>query len=414
MQISKALVNNVGKKKIDAFLLANECFVTEEQKGKEIEYVLQDFLDSGELNLEKLNNFLFQELCYGMHRMANVYSLNSIRHAKYGKDWLEKLAFKYTIDSLNFNKIVQVNPNREKNEKIAAVEAVLDDQDKMHKIKILFVKQIDVIKDGGISPTYSYIPVEVDIDKMILVIKARPRKRCYDERHKPNMLMEHFCNDVISLMNIDIKDFEDEHKEQLYQVSKWMVHTICKKIPANKDIAKMDDSIRDFIKQINHKMCLEHKENGIFSTCVLNVENEVKKVLQHAVISDYFYDKNEGQIFGLGIEAILTYIRFNDKKNTTVRLMGENRRKHIFNSDSFMGLRNAIEEVESVDALGIAYNKVGMIIKLKYDATDNKFLRVLFYDEYDYTDFEKIWRIYNLDELDIIQETERVCEAKLS
>ena len=411
MQISKALINNVGKKKIDTFLLANECFLTEDQKGKDIEYILQDFLDSEQLKLEKLNNFLFQELFYGMHRETRIYSLNSFRYAKYGRDWVEKLVAKYNVDSLNFNKIVQTNPNREENEKIVAIETVLDDQDKVNKIKILFVKQIDLIKDGGVSPTYSYIPVEIDTDKMILVVKARSRKRCFDERHKHNMLMEYFCNEIINLMNIDINVFEDKHKEQLYQVSKEMVHNICEGIPGNKDIAAMDDSIEGFITQFNEKIYLEHKENGVFDTNVLNIENEIKKVLQHAIISDYFYDKSENQIFELGIEAILTYIRFNDKKNTTVRLMGENRRKHIFNSDSFMGLRNAIEEVESVEALGIAYNKAGAIIKLKYDATDNRFLRVLFYDEYDYTDFEKMWRIYNLDESDIVQEIDRVRQA---
>ena len=78
-----------------------------------------------------------------------------------------------------------------------------------------------------------------------------------------------------------------------------------------------------------------------------------------------------------------------------------------------MGLRNAIEDVETVEALGIAYKKNGLIIKLKYDATDGRFLRVLFYDEYDYNDFEKVWRIYNLDESDIVQQVTELCQKNL-
>lgn len=413
MQISGALINNIGKKKIDAFLLENNCILGEEQKGKEIEYILEDFLESGALKQEELNRFLFQELFYGMHRTVNIYHLQSVRCAKYSNDWLEKLSSKYGIESLNFNRVLQTNPNRGDSEKIVAIETEVGEQDKVNKIKILFVKQIDLIKNGSISPTYSYIPIEVDFDKMILVIKARPRRRCYDEKHKPNMLMEHFCNDILNLMNTEIEEFEEKHKENLYRMSKGMVHEICERIPANKDIKKMDEGIKKFIEQVNGYLNLENMEDGVFDVSVLNIEKEINKLLQHVVIADYFYDRDENKIFDLGIESILTYIRFNDKKNTTVRLMGENRSKHIFNSDSFMGLRNAIEDVETVEALGIAYKKIGVIIKLKYDATDGRFLRVLFYDEYDYNDFEKVWRIYNLDESDIVQQVTELCQENL-
>lgn len=422
INVSPAITNNIDSRRLKKFLIKKNCIQTEEEQGMEEQIWISNLINNKKIDIQDLNNFLFDEIFYGMHRLINIYKIKSLRKVKFLRDWMNNLFNEYNIYKLDYNNIVERSGKGTDDEKILAVKVEYNENNELVNLRIIFEKSITLKGTNGNLTAYSYIPVEINFDEKLLIVKARYRHNISNEFDKPKALMKSIYEEIVSSMNIEIIPFMQKHREALYNMSKGLVEELFKKIPAFKDILQTDEKINDFIGEIIEVLSLDNINSELYqrdknaNTTIVDFRNELTKLIQQFILSDYFFNRDEDNIWHIGITAIITCIRFNDTKNATARLNGENRTKHIFNSKSFMGLRNSIDSVKVVESLDIAYRKNSETMHVKYDARDEECLSVLFksYKPYESIDFYKMWEMYTEYESNFIKQPTGLSEENFS
>jgi hypothetical protein len=376
------------------------CEYTEEEAGMEINFWISKMIEENRLQSSVLDEFLLEELFFGMHRAIDIYKIIGIRRLQNIDTWKTNLFATFGITEVPFNRIIETGVNRDDSEKIAAVDYIENEQGDIEKLRILFIENTGMLHTTGLSYTYSYIPVEIDFNLRIMIIKARPRQKIISG-HKPYEFQDKIYKDLVRQMNIEINPFIIDHQEALYYMSKGILEELLDTIPGYSDFHNMENAIDTFAREIVTNVDLQNIENynGVISMNrgVMDIKGELNKMLQNLAVADYLFNKDEDSIWLTGILTIITCIRFNDSKNATARLSSENRSKHMFNSKAFMDLRNSLEVVKNVHSLSIAYKKPRGIMKVKFDADSNESLSILVlsHRNYNEADFVTIWEMYD-------------------
>lgn len=79
MYVSSSMLDNVDNSQLLRFLKVQGCEYREEECGMEINYWISNMLKDDRLNLDLLNEYLLEELFFGMHRSINIYKINGVR-----------------------------------------------------------------------------------------------------------------------------------------------------------------------------------------------------------------------------------------------------------------------------------------------------------------------------------------------
>lgn len=418
MHVSLSTLDNVDEAQLLKFLKDCGCEYDKEESGMEINHWISKMIKERRVQVSKLNEYLLEEIFFGMHRSMNIYKIGGIRRLQNIDLWKVNFFNTFGIDEIPFNCILETGVNKDDNEKIAAVDYIENEQGDLEKLRILFVESTGKVHASGVSYTYSYIPVEIDFNTKIMIIKARPRQKII-LGNKPQEFQEKVYKCLTSKMKIAITPFYIDHQEALYKMSKRILVELFENIPGYRDIYSVDKAIDRFINEITNNITLQNiemsNENVSINNGVMDIKYELNNMIQNLTVADYLFNKDEDNIWATGISTIITYIRFNDSKNATASLSGENRSKHIFNSKAFMDLRNSLEGVKSVKTLSIAYKKKRGCMKVKYDAELEECLRILVlsYRNYNESDFTTIWEMYNINENRDIAATSRICTEQI-
>ena len=418
MQISKSIVINIGDDVIKAFLkeqkISNEKLVSVQN----IENLISDLINQGLLNLDALENFLFNELMYGKRRYIRVFKLDKIKNIKYKEDWLDGLSKKYNIESLEFNNIISSYVSEDDSSKIAAIHTEYDEKQEIRKISILFVFYIRM-KDSGNS--LCYIPVEFDLVNKLIVVKSWRRQGIYDDdRYKPLYLMDKTILWLEKNLIYSKKPMSDTYKEILYNMTKGLVDELFDKIPSYEDTIKLESDINGFSNSILDKIGLENKvleKDGTYSlpSGIMDIKDELLKLIQRLTVSDYFMNREFSEVWDMGISAIVNSVKFNDKDNVLAVVSGEDKRKPVFCAKSFLVLLKSIEDSKEVDTIWIAFKYDKKTIRINYDASnDDYYLEIgVLSNQRNFTqkEFEYIWEILTRYESDDNTKIEKVDRA---
>lgn len=102
-------------------------------------------------------------------------------------------------------------------------------------------------------------------------------------------------------------------------MSKSFIYGVYSKVPAYNEIKNMDDAIKGFIEETYERLSIwniDESKNGqrTLPKEVFDFNGEIKNVLESLTISDYFFDRNYDEIWEMGLEAVISRIKFNDKK----------------------------------------------------------------------------------------------------
>lgn len=419
MFVSQSILNNLNESNLLSYLEKLGCSYEEDEAGMDLNYWVAKMIEENKVKVEKLNVFLFDELFYGMHRDINVYRFKGSVKFKNPTLWEDMLLKSFDVDTLDYNKILQTSVNRDTNKKIAAVKYQENEQGDIEKIQILFVKNILMNKADGITDVYAYIPVECDVTNKMLIIKGRRRNHVVSG-YRTQELQSEIFEDICSRIELETINFGITHQKTLYKMSTGILDDLLNNITAYNDIPKVEKHIKDLIAGIIENInltnieCSEDKSKKTIPTKVMDIEAEIYKMLQGLTIVDYLFGKDEDNIWDIGINTIMTCIRFNDSKNATARLSSENRKKHIFNSKAFIDLRNSLEMVKNVQSITIATKK-DKIIKAKYSADTEEYLKILVltYPYYKKEDFEILWETYSKYEDGINTQATDVCKTEV-
>lgn len=380
--ISQSIITNVEVSYIQSYLKKKGFTQTDEEKGQELKYWVDNLLKDKKINVEEFEEFLFSELFWGKRKTIHVYKLDKVKNYKYPVDWELPLEEKYNVDSINFSNILGMIPNRDEPRKIVAIRSEENVKGELTRIRLLFACYIQINGDKGYKDSVSYIPVEIDFNKKIMLIKAWTRQQIAHEEHKADNLMEH----IKKLMGIEFKvttrNYMSEHKKILFLMSKSLIYEAYSHVPTYNEINNIEGSIKKFVEETLGGLSLRNvKNNGngqhILTEGVMDFEAEIRNVLEGLAISDYFFDRNFDEIWKMGLEAVVARVKFNDEEKVLTSLSGENTSTPIFCTKTFMSLKNRMEESERIETLWITMDRKRGNLNLKFDASNMEYMEIL-------------------------------------
>lgn len=238
--------------------------------------------------------------------------------------------------------------------------------------------QID--EGQSLKDTASYIPVEIDFQNKIMVIKAWNRNGL-SEDYRPDELMGHIKKTMALSFKVTTGHYGISHKEVLYHMSQGLIDDIYKKIPAFNEIPALEEKVREFEQNVFWSLPLK-QASGVegkvsLNAGVLDFADELYKLIEKLVVSDYFYDMPYEEVWNMGIDTIISRIRFNDVEHVLTSLSGEESEMPVFCTKTFMSLKKSMEDAELVERLWIVKERTRGKLSLKYDATKDEYLGIL-------------------------------------
>lgn len=421
MYVNGSLIRNINENNLISFLKNKGCVKSEGESGKDNTIWISELLKLGKIDKDELNEFLFRELSYGKSNMINIYEIVSCRNIREEDDWIERLSESYNIDSTNFNNIISTIVHPDAPVKIIAMDTSLDDDERVVIVDMILARYIRVKINGKESDSCCFIPIRFDLDNKLIIAKIRNQYGILQKEHRPKATIDKIIEDLKMELEFETITYDDKHQKVLYRMSKGLLEELYNIVPNYNSIGEMDNYIDIFIKNIIENMDIiniEEELDGrkVINSGVIDLKDEIKKVLQQLVISDYFFNEDIDLFSKKNVSAVITSIKFNDKEKNTARLTGEDNSKAIVCSRTFMSMRKSIDTVENVFSISIAYKRKKDSIQVKFDATEKDRLSILILNQknYDEEDYNKIWEMYRQYEKKSIKKikrhiTENVC-----
>jgi hypothetical protein len=404
--LSESIVDNVGESYISTYLKGKGHTQPDEKKGQALKYWVDDLFKEQKIDIDDFESFLFDELFFGKRKTIRMYRLEKTKEYKFPIDWEMPLDEHYGLDSIDFCNILNTIPNEKDARKIAAIRSEENVREELVKIKLLFVFYIEINEDRNIKSTSAYIPVEINFQTKTMLIKAWTRQYVDYDPYKAGKLIQH----VKDLLEIEFKvstpNYGIAHKKILFNMSRNLIYEAYSKVPAYNKIENMKDPIRNFIKETYEKLSLwntEEDDSGeqFLAKEVLDYEGELKNVLESLAISDHFFNRSYDEIWEMGLEAVISRIKFNDKEKVLASLKAEDTETPIFCTKTFMSLKTRMQETKRIESLWIAMDREkGQRghLNVRFDASDQEYLGLLVTNysiRFNESDMNIILRIYD-------------------
>lgn len=379
--LSQSIVVNVGAQYIETYLKSLGFQRTDEERGKEIKYWVDDLLKEKKIVIDDFEDFLFKELFWGKRKNVRIYKLDQIRNYKRPDDWERSLKEKYNIDSIDFCDILGIIPDEENGRKIVAVHSEENVKGELDRIRLLFACFIQTNGERGYVNSVAYIPVEINFKKEVMIIKAWTRQKIAQEEYKADNLLTHIQKLMKIEFHVVTEDFGVEHKRALFLMSKSLINEAYSHVPTYTQICNINDIVEEFVEKVLNGLSIRNKKMDgtryALEDGVMDFEGEIRNVIEGLAISDYFYQRNFDEIWDMGLEAVVARIKFNDTERVLTSLSGENTSTPIFCTKTFMSLKNRMEETEKTETLWITMKREKGTLNLKFDASESQYLEIL-------------------------------------
>lgn len=386
--INQAIIDNVSAEYINIYLNSKKIKFYDDEQGLDLKYKLEKLFGEDRIDLSDFKNFLFDELFWGKRKLIRVYKLDSLNKVKTSDVWLQNLKEKFNIDSLEYNDILNTIPNEYDELQIAAINSEKDHREQLINLKLLFVKYVRIQENAGMKESVLYFPVEIDFKKKLMYIKTWNRNGLF-ETNRISELLNYIKTKMSYAFDVNTKVYHSEHKKILYCMSQGLILDIYEKLPAHKEIAKLDSVIGMFEQQVLEQLPLENKQKidgeYLLPEEVIDFNDELYKLLEKVVVSDYFYDIRYDDIWNMDVDTIISRIRFNDTEHVLTSLSGESSELPIFCTKTFMALKKSMEDAKYVERLWIAKKREKGKLQLKYDGTNDDYLDILILSQIRYT-----------------------------
>ena len=415
--ISQSIIVNVEASYIEQYLNKKGLVRSTEELGQELKYWIDNLLSAGKINIVDFEQFLFNELFWGKRKTIHIYKLDKVKEYKYPEDWENALNEHYNIHSINYCNILKMIPNTTEPRKIVSVQSEENQKGELIRIRLLFACFIQLNGERGYKDSVAYIPVELDFERKIMIIKAWTRQHIAHEEHKAENLLDHIKKLMCIEFKVEIKNFMSRHTTVLFLMSINLIDEAYSQVPAYNQIDYLVENIKDFEIEIVNTLPLKNingdgKGNYFLDKGVMNFEAEIRNTLECLAISDYFYDKNFDEIWNLGLEAVVARVKFNDEEKVLTSLSGENTSAPIFCTKTFMALKNRMEETKQIEILWVTMERKRGNLNLKFDASNTEYLEMLirYGIRFNERDMNSALEIYEKYEEKLNQQITRRCE----
>lgn len=387
IHISPIITRNFPKEVFKDFLRPYKLCSQFVNSGKEIHHFLQEQLNENNIPVQELEEFLYKELLYGSQREIYVYNIFSFNDSLQNPTKLVdmiKANYKY-IEQLNFNKILY-QPVDDEIEDLVAIRVIMAlDGYNIKKINMIFSVKCEIFDSiSSRHSEYSYITVDLDFNYKTLYLKLKPKSKIGNENNVPSQLLELYSEKVKKMFNIQYQEFCGLHRHTLCNMNIDLYKQVYQKMVQSQP--GLDNYIQQISKDIINKLNIDDYENKVADNNVFNIEDIIRKTMEHAQISDILYEKNVGDLED--VNGYVNYIKFSDGTNISARIRSENQITPIFASEAFMALRSSINNAQKISILKIFWLNNFFGLRVSYEAIDNTYLKIRLYKNHTKEEFE--------------------------
>lgn len=246
---------------------------------------------------------------------------------------------------------------------------------------------------GNLIEEHSYIPIEVDLMKEIVICKVASKTSLYKDNYKPEYLYNKYMDIVINMFELEFNSYNTQHKIALYNMSDELYKQIYNKIISSKsaELNKVIETFtKDVEKQINiNDLNIKAKENNVF-----NIKGSINRYFDQLLITDILSSKNIKNSDMEEIDGIVTYLRFSDGTNVSAKVKWENYRASIYTSETYMALRDPIENANKVSEIKVIWIENDRNLRVRYNTNSCEYLYMHFYKDFKAKDFEYGYKKY--------------------
>lgn len=406
MQVSRLIIENVRENEIRLYLKSQGIEQKKDKEKQKFEEWLSDIIDNGKIDIDSIDDCIWDELMYGNRRLIRVYKLKTTRKIKCESDW-SKFLKAFNCPGLNFNNIIQTTTSDEGENnggeklKVCGIKTNFEDG-KIKYLDILFLYSIK-IKDkstNSLEKFYSYIPVTLDLNKKLMIIKVWNKEQA-DTGDTPYEQLDYVVNRIMDKFDFEISTIIKGSQEVLYKMSKGLFNEFFFNLPNSETLEEKKCKLAEVTNLLLDGIQLENSEivGGLktMNKEVINVDDELYKLIQQIALYDHLKNNDMDSLLK-NTDRYISRIRFSDIDNLTASLNSEDGKKCIFDAKTFMSVRNSLDLVKRIVTVVVSYPKYSGkgLLPVKYNAADNRYiyLHILKDRYYNNEDFEMIWRLY--------------------
>lgn len=194
----------------------------------------------------------------------------------------------------------------------------------------------------------AYIPVEVDLESGLLLVKAWRGQGVEDnEAYKYNTLM----NKVVMWLKdtgVRVKVIQDTYKRTLANMNESLIAELLEKISACKEIERLSDTFaraeKEILENISFENAVDEDGERVFHKRIMDIRKEMKNLVIRAAVSDYFFKRDFDEVWKMGISAVINSVKFSELDNSITIVKSENNARPVFCAKPFLMLLTAMDK----------------------------------------------------------------------
>lgn len=411
--LTTAITNNINNASLNKFLSKNKVHNEFVESGQSYEDFIEDLINSKKISFKTFNDYLFDELSYGKQREVYIFKIHSFnKKIENPNELIEIMKKQYDINDEYYNTIATTYfSNDDEKQELVAFKIIHNSIKKtVSKIRLLFGYKVEVLnKDDKKQNEHSYVAVEVNLDNKFIVIKVSPKTKVIHDVHKPQSLFIRYRKKVFSMFNINIDAFNYTHKEALYKMCEDLYSQIYRKMVSIKPL-QVDKILDNATKELKDTINISDIEMKKTQNNIFDIRSCLGKLIEQLLISDIIYSKKPGEKIE-EVDGVVTYLIFNDGNNVSARLRGENCKAPIFDSETYMALRNPIDNSKKISTLQVLWFNNNKDLRIAYDTNSAQFLNIHFYRNLSKRDFDYGYSRYKKYEQAISSKVSEVDKA---
>lgn len=403
--LTRSITNNITKASLKEFV--KNLNQDDYNSTCDIKEYISELINSNRLKISVFNKYLFEELFYGQQKDIYVHQIYSFNLEILSNLKLDKIISKYYDGDSNFNRIATtlLSNEDEKLELVACKTRCNRESGEVNNIKFLFAYRIKKFNDKNIIvEEHSYIPIEVDLIKKILITKVYPKNKLCDDKYKPDELYEKYTDKIMNILGITLDSYDSSHKRTLYNMSEILYMQIYNKMISTRS-NKLDKKINDFCTEIISEISIDNIDNKKKINNIFDINYSIKKYFDQLLITDIIKSRNFKSDEMDDIDGIVTYLRFNDGTNVSAKVSGENYKSCIYTSETYMALRDPIENANKISEIKVIWILDDRDVRVKYNTQSYDYLYMHFYKNFSEEDFMYGYKKYKEYESTLIPKT---------
>lgn len=353
------------------------------KSGKKVYEYISYLINENKLEIEELNLFLERQLTFGKNRNTLICNIGKVDLSfEYIKSKVEN-KFGIKVESKYFNNLALERANN-----IGLLSIVTDEYENVKRIKVIFIKELNVVRRYkntlGILEqqnviTNRYFPIEVDLEKGIIIAKARPTD--YVEG-KSNIFLKEYIREVIDLLGVQTYIISDTYKKALYNICRDLLENTIKE-KSKYHLNELELDIENFSKKVEEvfvgigldikklKDSLSNRNKSIF-----DIKTQVSNSIENMILSNMLFKASMNKE---GLDGIVSYIKFSDRKEVNAVIKTKKRKQSLIDSQTYLAMRRILMDCEMVEKVRVRWYKDKEEIDLYYDASELNFLEIHFY-----------------------------------